>query len=78
MKVLFGREWFTRELPWQALGPLLPGWDIAACPLDQVVAHLDGVFRRTGELFAASLHGWGAGGPPLWPVNRPRFVRGRG
>jgi phosphoglycerate dehydrogenase-like enzyme len=43
MKVLFGREWFTRELPWQALGLSLPGWDITVCPLDQVIANLDGV-----------------------------------
>lgn len=43
MRVLFCREWFTRELPWQALAPLLPGWELACCPMDQVISHLDGV-----------------------------------
>jgi phosphoglycerate dehydrogenase-like enzyme len=43
MKVLFGREWFSRELPWQALAPVLPGWELAACPMDEVITHLGGV-----------------------------------
>ncbi|HEY7432918.1 MAG TPA: NAD(P)-dependent oxidoreductase [Streptosporangiaceae bacterium] len=42
MRVLFCREWFTRELAWDALAPLLPGWELACCPMDQVIAHLDG------------------------------------
>lgn len=42
MRVLFGREWFTRELPWQALAPLLPGWEITACPMGEVITHLAG------------------------------------
>lgn len=43
MKVLFGREWYTRELPWQALAPLLPGWELISAPIDQLIARLDGV-----------------------------------
>jgi phosphoglycerate dehydrogenase-like enzyme len=43
MRLLFCREWFTRELRWEALAPLVPGWDLTSCPMDQIVAHLDGV-----------------------------------
>jgi phosphoglycerate dehydrogenase-like enzyme len=43
VKVLFCREWFTRELHWDALAPLLPGWELASCPMDQVIEHLHGV-----------------------------------
>jgi phosphoglycerate dehydrogenase-like enzyme len=43
MRVLFCREWFTRELPWDALAPLLPGWELACCPMSQVTSNLDGV-----------------------------------
>lgn len=42
MRLLFGREWFTRELPWDGLGPLLPGWEIGACPPDELISHVDG------------------------------------
>jgi phosphoglycerate dehydrogenase-like enzyme len=43
MRVLFCREWFTRELPWDALAPLLPGWELASCPMGEVTSHLRGV-----------------------------------
>ncbi|HEY5988006.1 MAG TPA: NAD(P)-dependent oxidoreductase [Streptosporangiaceae bacterium] len=43
MKLLFGREWFTRDLPWTGLAPLLPGWEIDTCRPAEVMAHLDGV-----------------------------------
>jgi phosphoglycerate dehydrogenase-like enzyme len=43
MRVLFGREWFARELPWRSLAPLLPGWELSSCPMDQVLRHLGGV-----------------------------------
>jgi phosphoglycerate dehydrogenase-like enzyme len=43
VRVLFGRERYTAELAWAGLATLLPGWEITACPPDQVIKHLDGV-----------------------------------
>jgi len=43
VKLLFGREWFARELPWTRLAPLLPGWQIDTCRPADVMAHLGGV-----------------------------------
>jgi phosphoglycerate dehydrogenase-like enzyme len=42
-RVLFGRERFTAQLDWGYLGALLPGWEVTACPRDQVTDHLAGV-----------------------------------
>jgi phosphoglycerate dehydrogenase-like enzyme len=43
VRLLIGRERFAAELAWQDLGPLLPGWEITACPAGQVAEHADGV-----------------------------------
>jgi phosphoglycerate dehydrogenase-like enzyme len=55
--VLFGRESFNLGLPWSELAPLLPGWEIRACPPDRLGECLDGVdvvcpfgAKVTGEL----------------------------
>jgi phosphoglycerate dehydrogenase-like enzyme len=40
--VLFSRASFA-GLPWTDLAPLLPGWEIRACPRDELARHLDGV-----------------------------------
>jgi phosphoglycerate dehydrogenase-like enzyme len=41
-KVLFTREDFA-GLPWTELEPLLPGWEISACPAGELAGRLDGV-----------------------------------
>ncbi|HEY2204297.1 MAG TPA: NAD(P)-dependent oxidoreductase [Pseudonocardia sp.] len=41
--MLFARERFAPDLPWSELRPLLPGWEITACPPPDVSDHLDGV-----------------------------------
>jgi phosphoglycerate dehydrogenase-like enzyme len=43
MRVLFGRERITADQPWNALAPLLPGWELHACAREAVMDHLDGV-----------------------------------
>jgi hypothetical protein len=43
VRLLFGRERFTAELPWTDLTAVLPGWDIITCPRHEVSKHLDGV-----------------------------------
>jgi len=43
VKVLFGRDQISAELSWEALRPLLPGWELTACPPSKVLDHLDGV-----------------------------------
>jgi phosphoglycerate dehydrogenase-like enzyme len=43
VRLLFGRERFTAELPWTNLTAVLPGWDIITCPRHEVSKHLDGV-----------------------------------
>lgn len=42
MRVVFGRERFTREFPWTGLAPLLPGWEIQACPPGELIEHVNG------------------------------------
>jgi phosphoglycerate dehydrogenase-like enzyme len=43
VRVLFGRGKIGAGLSFDALAPLLPGWELLACPPDQVIDHLDGV-----------------------------------
>jgi phosphoglycerate dehydrogenase-like enzyme len=43
VRALFGGERYTAELAWADLAAVLPGWEIIACPPDQVSKHLDGV-----------------------------------
>jgi phosphoglycerate dehydrogenase-like enzyme len=43
VKVLFGRDRISADLSWDTLVPLLPGWQLTACPANQVIDHLDGV-----------------------------------
>ena len=43
MRALFGGERYTAELAWADLAAVLPGWEIIACPPEQVSKHLDGV-----------------------------------
>ena len=43
MKLLFGRGKVSADLSFDALAPLLPGWELATCPPEQVIDHLDGV-----------------------------------
>lgn len=43
MRVLFGRDQISGELSFDTLKPLLPGWELAACPANKVIENLDGV-----------------------------------
>jgi phosphoglycerate dehydrogenase-like enzyme len=42
VKVLFTRPWFTEDLTWNALEPVLPGWEIQTCTSGDLAACLDG------------------------------------
>ncbi len=43
MRVLFGRGKVSADLSFDALAPLLPGWELVTCSPEQVIDHLDGV-----------------------------------
>jgi D-isomer specific 2-hydroxyacid dehydrogenase, catalytic domain/D-isomer specific 2-hydroxyacid dehydrogenase, NAD binding domain len=43
VNVLFGRDRISADLSFDTLAPLLPGWQLTACPANQVIDHLDGV-----------------------------------
>ena len=42
MRLLLAREQFSADLSWDALAPLLPGWQLATCKPDAIAEHLDG------------------------------------
>ena len=42
MRLLLARDTFSADLSWDALAPLLPGWQLATCSPGQVAEHLDG------------------------------------
>jgi phosphoglycerate dehydrogenase-like enzyme len=42
VRLLLAREQFSADLSWDALAPLLPGWQLATCPPTAIAEHLDG------------------------------------
>jgi phosphoglycerate dehydrogenase-like enzyme len=62
-----------------ATEPADPRSALLAHPLMIATPHVGGLthvmFRRTGEVFAASLERWASGHTPRWAVNRPAFCR---
>ncbi|MGO8884919.1 MAG: NAD(P)-dependent oxidoreductase [Streptosporangiaceae bacterium] len=64
-----------------ATEPADPGSALLRHPQVIATPHVGGLtevmFRRTGEVFAASLDRWAAGDTPCWAVNEPAFCRSR-
>jgi phosphoglycerate dehydrogenase-like enzyme len=62
-----------------ATEPADPDSDLLRHPSVIATPHVgwltDVMFRRTGEVFAANLRRWAAGGMPRWAVNGPAFCR---
>jgi len=43
VRLLFARQEISADLSWDAIGPLLPGWQLATCAPAAIADHLDGV-----------------------------------
>lgn len=43
MKILFGKEYFSPDLTWEALTPFLPGHEIIATSRERLASYIDGV-----------------------------------